>query len=250
MPTHEVATLERGDESVSASQVATLMHLAVEKGMGVDVLERLFALDKEISQRNARAAFFQALARFRAECPPIRKTRENSQFTVTRDGVKRPSKYAALEDIDPVAGPVASACGLVWTWDTRLDEAHMHVTCRLLHVLGHSESSTVSMPYESKAGASPQQKYGSTQTYGMRYSLIAALGLTTADEDTDGSPAIGSDPDVITPEQEATLNALGREVNANEARFLKLFKIKAISELPANRYAEAVTVLEQMRRAT
>ena len=181
----QIATVEsRVHEPVA---VSGLVALAIEKGVDVEVLERLVALQERVTERNARAAFFEALAKFREACPPIRRTRENSQFKVTRDGVQRASRYAPLDEIDRIARPVASSCGLTWTWDTRVEGDLLHVTCRVMHVMGHSETTVVSMPVESKAGSSAQQKYGSAQTYGMRYSLIAALGITTADEDMDGA---------------------------------------------------------------
>jgi hypothetical protein len=229
--------------------VASLVQYAIERGVDVEVLERLVALQERVMERDARAAFFEALTAFREKCPPIVKTRENSQFKVTRAGVSRPAKYAPLEEIDRVARPIAAECGLVWTWDTRLEGELMHVTCRVLHVMGHSEAATVAMPHGSSAGSSPQQKYGSTQTYGMRYSLIAALGITTADEDVDGAEGgAGSKAgEEITPEQEATLRALVREVKANEQKFLDWLQVRSLAVLPASRYAEAVAALEQKR---
>lgn len=243
---NQMATVEsRAHEPVA---VSGLVALAIEKGVDVEVLERLVALQERVTERNARAAFFEALAKFREACPPIRRTRENSQFKVSRDGVQRPSKYAPLDEIDRIARPVASACGLTWTWDTRVEGDLMHVICRVLHVLGHSESSTVTMPHGSNAGSSPQQKYGSTQTYGMRYSLVAALGLTTADDDHDGNGESGNGGEPITPSQAGDLRALMREVKADEGKFLRWLKVQSVDEVPAARYREAVAALEQKRR--
>jgi hypothetical protein len=156
--------------------------------------------------------------------------------------------YAPLEEIDRVARPVAARHGLVWTWDTaiRKEDEMMDVSCRVLHELGHSETSTVSMPYESKAGSSPQQKFGSAQTYGMRYSLIAALGLTMADEDVDGDGA-QADVETITEAQAADLTALIEETGSDKAKFLAYFGIKALGEMPLDRHPHAIRMLEKKR---
>jgi hypothetical protein len=229
--------------------VGGLIRLALEKQVPVEVLERLVALSERVSERNARAAFFDALARFRAECPPIQKTRENAQFSVTRNGVKRASKYAPLEEVDRVARPVAAECGLVWTWDQRIDGEFMHVTCRVLHVMGHSESSTVTLPHASNAGSSPQQKFGGTQSYGMRYSLLAALGLTTAEEDTDGA---GGEEDgggeAISDGDLADIEAKIREVGADRAAFLRVLGVERLGNLTSDRVPEVVRLLEEKRR--
>lgn len=241
----EVAPVEHAAAG-SPEEASGLVALAIRERVAPEVLEKLVALQERISDRNARAAFMQAVAKFREACPPIMKTRENTQFEVTRDGRRQKARYAPLEEIDRVARPVAASFGLAWTWDTKVEGPLMHVTCRILHELGHSESSTVSMPWESKAGSSPQQKYGSTQTYGMRYSLIAALGLTTADEDVDGQGA--SDVEVISPSQAAELRALLKELAVAEVRITKWARVESIEQLPAARYQEAVRFLEEKRR--
>lgn len=154
--------------------------------------------------------------------------------------------YADIEDIDRIARPIASANGLIWTWNTTVDATHMHVTCKVLHVDGHTETATVSFPYESKAGASAQQKYSITQTYGMRYSLIAALGITTADADTDGNVP-GQASETITDEQVADLTSLAEEVKANLPKFLAYMGVGALSDIPTADYSRAVSALEKKR---
>lgn len=250
MSTQTGMELTQGGEGLPAThephEVATLVELAIREKVPVEALERLVALQERVTERNARAAFVEALARFRETCPPVVRSRTNEQFKVTRNGAKVSSKYAGLEDIDRVARPAAAECGLVWTWDTRVDAELMHVTCRVTHVMGHSECSTVSMPYESKAGSSPQQKYGSTQTYGMRYSLIAALGITTADEDVDGAGP-QQPRETITAEQAADLDALIDEVGADRGRFLRYMRVESLTDIPADQLRNATSALEQKR---
>ena len=229
--------------------VEDMMGMAIAQGeSGVAALERLVALQERATDRRARMAFIQALSAFRDQCPPIQKTRQNLQFSrVDRNGVKGPAMYADIEDIERIARPVASANGLIWTWNTTVDETLMHVSCKLLHIEGHFEISTVSMPYESKAGASPQQKYAITQTYGMRYSLIAALGITTADADTDGNVP-GQEPETITESQAADLKSLAEEVKANLPKFLAYMGVGSMGDIPASDYARAVSALEKKRK--
>lgn len=238
-----------GAPSVALSREPTtmdLMRMALAQGPeGITALERLAALKEREDARSARAAFFEAMTGFRAECPPIPKTRTNAQFQVNRNGVKQPAKYAALETIDLVARPVAARFGLAWTWNTRVNKAGMmRVTCRVSHVEGHFEETSVTMPCESSAGSSAQQKYGSAQTYGMRYSLVAALGLTTADEDTDGAAPRGraqpDGPEFLTDEQVANLDDLIEELGVDKAGFLKYARVGSLSEIRAEFYDRAV----------
>lgn len=243
----EVTVHSKSEAVTHDPEGSALITLAIEKQVPVEVLQGLVDLQNTVAERNARAAFFQAMTTFRAECPQIKKTRENTQFTVTRGGTKRPSKYAPLEEIDKTAGPIAAKYGLIWTWDTHVAEGLMHVVCRVSHVDGHSEVSTVSMPYESKAGSSPQQKYGSTQTYGMRYSLIAALGLTTADDDVDGNAPEGSG-ETITESQAADLEALISDVGADRTKFLRWLQVERLEDLSEQHLQTAINALEEKRK--
>lgn len=224
--------------------IGELMQFAMDKGgpEAVATLEQLLKLRIMVEDRNARQAFVAAMTAFRAECPPIVKNRDNTQFSrVTREGAQRYVRYAPLDEIDRIARPVAAKHGLVWTWNTTVDEKLMHITCRVIHVDGHAEETVVSMPYESKAGSSPQQKYGSTQTYGMRYSLIAALGITTTDEDWDG--AIVEEPTFITEKQAADLSDLLEEHGKNKQKFCAWMKVETLADIPADRYQYAVDAI-------
>jgi hypothetical protein len=242
--------MEEGSTALTRTQQdpGALLMKAVEGGMSVEVIERLVALQERAQERNARAAFFEAMTAFRAECPAIPRTRENTQFDVTRNGVKVKSRYAALEDIDRIARPVAARHGLAWTWNTAVAGDLMVVSCRVSHVDGHSEETSVTMPTESKAGSSLQQKFGSAQTYGMRYSLVAALGLTTADEDTDGAGRRGEHTVATASKQEvADMAALVAEVGANLPRFLAFMGVERLEDIPASSVPIAISTLEKKR---
>ena len=235
----EVATTRYAEES-------DLVRMAMDKDVDLDKLERIIALQERVTDRNARMAYVSALSSFRAECPQPKRNRENTQFSVTRGGQKVHATYSDLSEIERVARPVAAKFGLTWTWDTRVDADLMHVTCKVQHVDGHSDTATVSMPYESKAGSSPQQKYGSTQTYGMRYSLIAALGITTADEDLDG--ASGEQAEAITDGQAEYLKKILKDSDADVQKFLGLYGIKSVDEMTQRDFPRAVKDIEERNR--
>jgi hypothetical protein len=253
IPLLDAEPVENPDAGMSmvpadSGQIAHLMEMAVQGGAeSVGTLERLVELQHKVEDRNARKAYVAALNAFREECPQPTKNRENRQFKVTRDGVQVFSKYADLAEIERVARPVAARHGLTWTWDTTVSDDLMHVTCKVQHIDGHSDSSTVSMPHESKAGSSPQQKYGSTQTYGMRYSLIAALGITTSDDDVDGAAA--GDTERITDGQADFLKGLLKDGDANVAKFLEIYGISSIEEMALKDFGRAVKDIEERNAA-
>ena len=54
-------------------QIGQMVTLAIEKGVGVDGLERLAALYERAQATQARSDFAQAKGRFQKECPIIEK---------------------------------------------------------------------------------------------------------------------------------------------------------------------------------
>src|SRR5262245_31906112 len=52
-----------------------LLTLALQQSAGIDTIERLVALAKDVRAMAAREAFHKALADFQRECPPILKSK-------------------------------------------------------------------------------------------------------------------------------------------------------------------------------
>lgn len=250
MATKEATAVARVE---GPTEVSGLVALAIEKGVDVEVLERLVALQERVTERNARAAFFEALAAFQEEAPQIHKSR-TAKIVSKRTGSQFSYSYAPLEDIARKIRPVLRKQGLSYHWDVPgVADGVMLVCCILRHVEGHEERSTFPVPVDAGSERmSAAQANGAALTYGKRQSLVAVLGLTTADEDVDG--AAPESAEAITESQAADLRALMREVKADEPKFLgwlsKALKteVRSVEEIPAARYREAITALEQKRR--
>ena len=78
----------------------------------------------------------------------------------------------------------------VVTWDFR-EESNDKLTCTCIvrHLDGYEDTSSITSKLDTSEGLTDVQRIGSTRTYLMRYTFIAVLGLTTADEDNDGKTA-------------------------------------------------------------
>lgn len=257
MTEHQVVQVPEGEAQPMAALTLTsmprLFELAVQKGSeGVEMLERLMALDERMSARRAAQEFAEAMARFKDTCPAVPRRTENEQFKVTRNGMKVSRRYATLEDTEAtVRGPLGQ-CGLSFRWgDSKLEGGVLTLACIVSHVGGHSVSSSVSLPVESRAGCSEAQKYGAVMTYAQRYSLIQALGLTTCDDDVDGN----AEPEAaITPEQVLVLeDMIGRCPDGTRARLLKYtgetWGADTLEKLPASQYETLRGDLEKKLRA-
>jgi hypothetical protein len=230
------------------SEVTTLVQMAIEQKVPVEMLERLVALKERVDARDARASYFAALAKFQQLCGNIPK-RKKARIT-TRGGGSFEYSYAPLDHIIEHTRPHETDCGFSHTWDVDLHPTGgaLVIGCTLRHVDGHSERSTFPVPIDkSNPATSDAQKNGSAMTYGKRQSYLAVTGLTSADEDLDGAKTEGANAEPITAEQVANLSDLIDAVGANRKKFLGFMKVETLSEIPAGEYKRAVDALEERR---
>lgn len=170
-----------------------LIEQAVAGGAGIETLERLVALAKDVRAEQAREAWHDAMAEFQRTCPPIKKTAK-------ADTGKFKYRYAPLDEIMTTILPVMGALGLSVSWRGKLVQNAVSQNCRISHALGHSEESgEVSIPIESgDRGATPPQRVGIATTYAKRYALLSIIGLAPEDDD-DAQSAGESRPTVQQP---------------------------------------------------
>lgn len=210
-----------------------MIEKAITAGLDVETLERLLALKERHEASEARKAYYQALARFQRDCPVITRSKSADRY-----------KYAPLSDIIAQVGTLESDCGLTHRFDQVMaDDGSMLVTCHITHEDGHSESTTSTVPATQGRGTNSAQNAGIMTTYGMRYSFLGALGITTADEDMDGRLPQSAEP--ITVEQSWQLDALITETGADRDAFLRWAGVAELEELPAAKMKQALTLLHK-----
>lgn len=112
----------------------------------------------------------------------------------------------------------------------------------LMHVSGEWISEELLLPVTKQ----DPQAAGSAITYARRYSLSGIVCLATEDDDdgNKGSETAG----VITEKQAKTISDSIDEKGADRDKFCEFFKISSISEMPANKYDEAVKLLKAKKK--
>lgn len=154
-----------------------LVELAITQGANVDALERVFALQEKWEANQAKKAFTQQMAELQSELPVVKKMKANGGTN---------SNYAPLEDIVAQCKDVIKKHDFMYSWDTTTDETKLSVICKVTHLGGHTEtSSMVSEIAEGTRANSSPQKAAITITYLKRYTLCNAFGIMVADEDQD-----------------------------------------------------------------
>lgn len=220
-----------------------LMQAATAANMTPETISKFLDMHERIEANNARKAYHAARAAFKRDCPPIVRRTPNAQFT--RAGTNQPRMYASRTDIAQAIDATLAANGLHYDW-TRMvvENGKMSITCVVSHQDGYSTESTVTgLVVDSKAGCSDLQKSGTAQEYGMRYSLIQALGLTSCDEDTDGE----DDPATINESQRADIEITLAETKADVAAFLKWAGVEKVKDIRAARYPAIMAALNRKR---
>lgn len=178
---------ENSEISVVEPNPSVLLQLAVQQNLDIDKLEKLMQLQERWQAQRARKEFLNAISRFQAVCPPIEKTKRvaygNTKYS-----------YAPLGDIAATIKKPMSDNGLSHRWEIGEDADNIVVTCIISHIDGHSEKTTMKGGKDGSGNKNAIQSSGSTVSYLQRYSLIGALGISTADEDIDGhkeDPPVG-----------------------------------------------------------
>lgn len=175
----EVQHLDAPETSPSA-----LLQLAVKQNLDIDKLEKLMELQERWQAGEARKEFLRSMSQFQANCPTLEKTKR-VDFT-SKSGSRTRYSYAPLGEInEKIKKPLADA-GLSYRYEIKERENKLIVTCIVSHLLGHSERTEMEANKDDSGGKNDIQQRGSSITYLQRYSLIAALGISTADEDIDG----------------------------------------------------------------
>lgn len=157
---------------------AKLLELAISKDLDVDKLTKLMDLQERWDAQQAKKAFLIAMSDFQSKCPTLTKSK-NVSFGNTS------YNYIPLGEIAKQIKELLNECGLSYRWETK-ENGNISITCIVSHVDGHSESNTMTAQKDGSGSKNEIQQIGSTMTYLQRYTLIGALGISSADQDPDG----------------------------------------------------------------
>jgi len=173
----------------SAVTPMRLLEIAMTKGVDVDQLAKLLALQERWEANEAKKAYIAAMRAFKAQAPEILRNRTASIESKKEGAANYSYSYATLDNVCDVLAPALSAHGLTHRWKISQTEGKVRVTCVITHELGHSEEeSTLEAGADQTGGKNNLQAYGSTVTYLERYTLLAACGVAVKGGDTDAVP--------------------------------------------------------------
>ncbi len=152
----------------------------------VNVIERLWNMQKEAEDRQAEREFGIAKVALAMELPTIPK--KHSIEFIDKNNVKRETPYADRADIESVLDPICRKHGFSKEYSTETIDGKACQVLTVRHVAGHKEVfRSPYMPLDTTGSKNNNQAAGSTSEYGKRYALIGAFNIIGVDKDDDGN---------------------------------------------------------------
>jgi rubrerythrin len=194
-----------------------------DNNIDVAKLTELFSLQERWEANEAKKAYTVAMAEFKKNPPEIFKDQTVS-FGDTR------YNHASLNNVTTLINKALSEHGLTASWSQGQDNNAIKVTCKITHILGHSDETSLSAPPDKSGKKNDIQAIGSTVTYLQRYTLLALTGLATRDQDDDGAGADQSPPGVPRPteQEQEILDAICKKLPQIKGKKVNGAKVAAI----------------------
>jgi hypothetical protein len=229
-------------QSEGAALISMIERAARDPNIDIDKMERLFQMHAAAEARRAKTAYLAALATMQPELPVIEKNGEIARKAKGEDGrqqAAKATKYAKWEDIIEAINPILAKHGFSLSFRIK-QETRVEVTAVLGHREGHSEETSMSLPIDDSGAKNNLQGWGSSVSYGKRYTAGALLNFVARGEDDDGNKG-GDNPDNGAKVED--LNELLKQTSSNVGWFLQNFSVESLDDLTRKQREEMKAML-------
>lgn len=209
--------------------------------MLIDFFDRQKAIE-------VKKSFLHAMNEFKKAAPKI--TKDGVVDFVTKNGQRKTYNHTTLAHIEEKIQCLLATHFLSYFWNVEQLENQIKVTCILSHVDGHREKVSMKANSDLSGNKNAIQAIGSTISYLERYTLLAALGLSTG-EDDDGNtyqaPSQNNqsnNSNVISPKQFEELNQMLDSCDADKVKFCNVLNVQSLNQLNVADYMKAKNMIE------
>lgn len=226
--------LAKKEENQVTSIQGALLEVVKNPNIDPERLEKFLDLQIKMEERQALRDLNAALAEFQSKCPVIPRTKASHN-----------AKYAPLDEIVTIIKPILSETGLSYSFDVEpIDERTNRLATIIKHKHGAFFTSYYYFPRTDDSGKKNEaQSVKSANSYARRAGLENALGIVTADEDTDANPPQRD----VTPKDIEEIKKLIKETKSDEAKVLLYLKAESIDSLNPSQVQKALHALKQKR---
>lgn len=208
---------------------------AVSGQADLDKVEKLLILQERWEANQAKKAYNKAMSDFKINPPRIEKDKKVG-YSTSKGNVGY--YHASLANVTQSISSELSKHGLSASWRTDQKEK-ICVTCKITHVLGHSEETSLSANPDDTGSKNSIQAIGSTITYLERYTLLSLTGLATFDQDSDAQSTVK-----ISEQQLSTILDLLAAKELKESPILKYMKVEKLEDILENDYPKVLKAIE------
>ena len=227
--------------------ISMIERAARDPSVDIDKMERLFQMHERMLRNSARVAYDEAFSTMQPELPEIDKRGKIIIKEKGGDKIIQSTPYALWDDTNRLIKPILAKYGFGLSFRIAQTEAKITTTAVLSHRGGHREDTSFSASIDATGSKNNVQGWGSSFSYGKRYTGTAILNITTKGEDDDGKSAGTLEHAVIDEDQEIALRdeleAAGKSVQA----FCAFFKLAKLGDLPVTRVEEAKAAIRRKK---
>lgn len=227
---------------VEGNTPADMIRMAVTEKADLDKIEKLLTLQERWEANEAKKMYNAAMSEFKANPPEIEKDKK-AGYTPKNGGPDVKYNYASLSNITNKINKELSKYGLSASWRTKQEATKITVSCKITHILGHSEETSLSAEADVTGAKNAIQAIGSTITYLEKYTLLAMVGLATRDQDDDGKATIKK----INDEQVSSLLDIldnFKDSKEKKKKFYEFMKVEKIEDIKFLDYERAMSALK------
>ena len=229
---------------------AGLLEIAVSQGADLDKLEKLMDLQERWEKNEAKKAYVVAMTAFKADPPEILKQTQVEYKKI--DGTVTKYKHASLDHVAEQVNVALSKHGLFASWPQSQSESGITVTCKITHVMGHYEETSLTAAADLSGNKNAIQGLGSTTAYLQRYTMLAIAGLAAKGMDNDAEGAI-TESEPITQANIDKIEELKKKAGIDtpekeikfQNRLQELYKTPAIDRLNVDEANDLIRALQE-----
>ena len=218
------------------------LEAAIEGGRGLEVIDRIFAQQRQMMEYNAKVEFDQAMQRAQSKVQRVGFDRNNPHTS---------SRYVTFAKLDAAIRPVYTEEGFSLSFDTaEIDKPDMvRVQCYVAHAGGHTRTYHIDMPADGKGAKGGEvmtrtHATGSAVSYGKRYLEAMIFNVTVGDPDDDGNAASGNRPGKSLDDKQHIVLLEGIQ-NAHSNAEITAAYIKAIKAAGAVGDQNSIAIFER-----
>ena len=253
--------------AVPANFLQLLYQMAIDPRVDVEKMRAGLDMQERIEGSEARKAFTRAFNALQFDLPTIDKDGfiDHGEGLSKGGNKKLKARYSTYPNLMGVCRPLLKKHGFTFnnTVEPSADGARINVVGYLTHVDGHGMRSNFPLGADAGPGRSNAQAWGSSSSYGKRYNLILLLDIVSEapiDRDDDGKKAkvtegSGDFPGdnittgivLVDQAQQDKLREAIDDCGVGSAKFCSHYSIQKIGDLPAARYADAITACKNFK---